>query len=158
MNDDLMTRLAQARPPTEPGWAESGDGQQTLTRVIRNAEHGTSSRRRVRRPGTVLACLVGFTAVAGTAAATLASREANTTDQVGCYETLDPQANVTGLTTTTGDFVAACRRIWPEGFGTAAPSDLVVCVNSAGGRGVYPAPRGMSERDACAKIDALPEG
>ena len=37
MNDDIMTRLANARPPLDPTWVDTPDGQHLLARVIRNS-------------------------------------------------------------------------------------------------------------------------
>lgn len=159
-----MQRLAHSRPPVDSEWAESAAGQRVLNQTLRQAKSPTTSRRSMRKPLTIAACLLGMSAIAGTAAATLTGREANRPDEVGCYEALDPQANTTVLGQSSldkvgGDFVTACRSIWPEVItpGTPAPANLVTCVNTAGGRGVYPAPEGLSERDACARIDALPE-
>lgn len=123
---------------------------------------GRSSTQR-RRIAAAVGLIVGLTAVTGTAVAQLASRDANVPDEVGCYETLDLQANTVGLknaAVASGEAVTGCRAVWPEAFDRSAPANLVRCVTPAGGRAVFPAEPQATAQDKplIARCSTAPPG
>jgi hypothetical protein len=155
--DEILDEIRALRSGTSPDWATTPSGQRVMARAIAMGESATMSQKPTaqRTRHVVIAGIsVGALLVTGVAAAA-AVRQANSPTQVGCYETLSPQADTTeaerALVTEVGP-VAACRQTWVELSKPIDVSNLVSCVNSHGGRGVFPAPRGTDAPSACNQI------
>lgn len=160
IHDKLHDELRSLR--TEPdGWATSPAGQNVMARAIAMAQRGENPARdgrpavRRTRNLAIVGISAGVVMATGAAAATVLFREADSPTQAGCYEALDPQADTTepiaALVAEVGP-IKACVQTWKD-LGTPVDvTNLVSCVNEFGGRGVFPAAKGLDPQTACGQI------
>lgn len=158
--DDLLDVLRSARPVEDQDWADSARGRAVMARALSMAPPRQASPSRTRHRlllgGAAAAAL---TAVGGTAVAVVLM-QADSPTQAGCYSALSASADTTEA---SADLVAkvgaleACRRTWADTGEAVDTDNPVSCVNEFGGRGVFPAPAGMSPEAACAEIGWQPD-
>jgi hypothetical protein len=132
--------------------------QHLLSEIAR--EPGSQRPAVLRRPlNLILLGAVLVTLMAG--ASYLASRPTSDPFSVGCYDGLDQQADTMILAFKgNGSLGAAgiCAKEW-QAQGHEVSQNLVTCVVTGGGLGVFPNSSGMRPEDACASIGAsIPEG
>lgn len=162
MNDDELFNEIRALRSADTDWANSPEGKGVMARAIAMGEQGETATARAERPAVrrtrrmVIAGIgAGALMVTGVAAATLVFGEADSPTEAGCYETLDPQADTTqapaALVAKVGP-TEACAVTWAKLGTTVDVTNLVSCVNEYGGRGVFPAPKGMDSAATCQQI------
>ncbi|MFI7589286.1 hypothetical protein ACIB24_19645 [Spongisporangium articulatum] len=155
---DLLEELTALRPQPDLDWPDSPAGQRVMYLALERGSVPEVRRRPTRRPlgrrfWIAIALIVALlTAGAGIALYVLPDDPT----QAGCYSALDPQADTIvpdpAVVARVGA-VAACQELWPLlRRGPADTSNPVVCINDANGRGVFPAPPGLSGQEACDRI------
>jgi len=152
--DDDLARLLRAADPAR-GADQPDPDEPAAQRVLAAAKR--SRYRPTKRPGRrrlVVAC--ALIAVATTAASYQLlfdwdgrAGDSNGVDCVASGQAEGRAPFVAGV----DDPVRSCRQVWPEHFGTAAPTELTACVDGSrqGSIKVYPGGRGV-----CAAHDATP--
>ncbi|MDP3894477.1 hypothetical protein [Nocardioides sp.] len=160
MNDDkLLNEIRALQPEPTTNWAMTPEGQGVMARAIAMGEASEQAAEKpaVRRARRVVIAGVGAGAllVSGVAAATLALRDADSPTQAGCYETFSAQADTTEASAALVEKIGpvkACAQTLVELGKPVDVSNMVSCVNPDGGRGVFPAPKGLDAASACAEI------
>lgn len=147
--DDDLARMVRAADPARAADLPDPD-QAAAQRLLATAK--TPGRQPTRRPGRrqlIGAC--ALIAVATTAASYQIlfdwDGRAGDPNAVVC-EAPDRQAGgQTPFVAGVDDPIQSCRRVWPEYFGTAAPTQLTACVDGSrqGSIKVYPGGRGVCE-------------
>lgn len=163
--DDEIVAL---RPADHPAWATSPRGKAVMNRamsstVIADDPQPSATRRGHRRwaPRTLaIGGLVAGTVAVGTAAAVITAASPDDPTRAGCYSSLSAAAD---MTEAASDLVRqvgpadACRRTWQSIGESVDTTNLVLCITSTGGRGVFPAAAGMTPAEACGQIGQQPE-
>lgn len=160
-HDRLLDEVRDLRPD-DAAWPETAEGRSALTRaLVMNPRDVWARPRRMHgrtskiAAGSIIAVIAG----AGSVAA-VNVYIADSPTQAGCYEALSAQANTieasADLVQRVGA-VEACRQTWANVQQDVDTTNLVVCVNSAGGRGVFPAGRGVTATAACGQIGWQPD-
>lgn len=113
----------------------------------------SGARRRRHRRRVVLGAVpsVALLAAAGYA---LRSEPTSELFTVGCYASLDQQADTTIIGWDKGKTAAESCLNEPTAFGEAVPDRVVTCVVNGGGTGVFPNPQDLNANEACASIGA----
>jgi len=109
---------------------------------------GAAIRRRRRRRLVPLVALASLSV--GAVAYALVTREATTTQSLGCYQTADLRANTEVVAGDGRAPVEVCAEVWSRGaFGPQPAPPLEACVLESGAAGVFPSTAGG---DVCAKL------
>lgn len=151
-------------PATETReWGRSVPGQaafrtiqtRTARRSLRDGSH-----RLVGRPALVGISILVL--LVGVAAGYVVSRPTTNPLSAGCYRELDQASDtaIVSVTNSSADLSPAgkCASLWQAAFGETAPVNLVTCVVTGGGLGVFPAESNQQPEAACGAIGAsVPE-
>lgn len=124
--------------------------------TVRPARSVAVIRRRRRRRLVPLVALASVSV--GAVAYALVTREATTTESVGCYETADLRATTAVVADDGRAPVEVCAEAWNRGvFGPPSAPPLQACVLESGAAGVFPSTAGG---DVCASLglDTLSAG
>jgi len=158
---DPIKRLAAIRQEPDVAWAASDDGQRIMHRILNEDSSAPVVRGPRDRTRRIVVSIAAATAVVGVAAGTtVAFTEGDVANQAGCYSAFDPQADTTEANfddVTSLGAVEACRIAFRATGEQPETSNLLVCVNPSGGRGVFPAPEGLTAEQACPQIGWQPE-
>lgn len=147
-NHPLLDEIRALRPTDDDGWARSTDGQRVLARALAAPAAQSTGRRTSRRLLIGGVASAGLMLAGGTAAAVVVL-QADSPTQAGCYTSLSPTADTTEASAALVAEVGAteaCRRTWTAVGEDVDAGNPVSCVNSAGGRGVFPAPVGIDRK------------
>jgi hypothetical protein len=100
--------------------------------------------------------VVGAMLVAGIAAVYVTSRPTTDPLSVGCYRTLDQNADIAILPLAGSEVKPAerCAAEWRSAFGVDVPPELITCVVRDGGLGIFPGKEGLDAETTCAAIGA----
>lgn len=165
---DELDELAAARPVDDDGWADSPIGQAVLARSQLLANNPVPSGRRSRRRVVVSLAGAGVLLAGGGVAWAFTNPHGSAPRSrdlsvVMCADAFTLHADLTEAEDpqqTAAGAIAGCTRYWQTTGGGAVPPNLVSCVypavpdNDGGGRAVFPAPAGLTGRDACAQLGA----
>lgn len=163
--DEEMVAL---RPADNPAWATSPRGKAVMTQamsstVVADDPWPSTTRRGLRRwaPRTLaIGGLLAGTVAVATAAAVITAASPDDPTRAGCYSSLSAAAD---MTEAVPDLVRqvgpedACRRTWQSIGESVDTTNLVLCITTSGGRGVFPAAAGMTPAEACGQIGQQPE-
>lgn len=158
-NDDVFDQVRALHVGRDSDqWATSELGRSVMARaMISGSTVGTPERTRRPRNRRFVAgvAAAGLVLAATTAAATIKAVTGDHPVQAGCYESLSADASTTEASAALVDRVGAteaCRQTFAELKPSIDTTSLVSCINSNGGRGVFPAPRGLDAASACGQI------
>lgn len=142
--------MKDAMQPPEPRDLPPARLQARKEALMREMVKERVMRSRRRRVATLTLLPAAALLVGATSYALLISGDQVLSAGVGCYDSPDTSANVTVVSTTGTDPVAACADLWSEGAVkagvTAAPS-LIACVNGPGAIHVFPSEGGRACSD-----------
>lgn len=122
------------------------------------SDHILGGEMRFWGKAILLIALMGSTAVLVASGPSVTYRSTSNPFSVGCYDGLDQSAATTiiAITSASEGLSAAevCAREWREVQKHDVSENLATCVVDGGGTGVFPAPWGLSNEEACAAIGA----
>lgn len=171
-SDELKERFTDANPVTSrdaEGWSQGERGRAArleLREEMRRKPKATS--RGFRRPVVVYSLATLTVLSLGAATWMVTQRSVSDPTVVACFGSFSQEGDLFGYSMdpdqSSGSAAEKCAGHWEDDWGTAVPANLVECVTNypdgqGGGLGVFPAPLGMSQEDACAALGAaLPKG
>jgi hypothetical protein len=120
-----------------------------VSEVSASAEVGREGGRPRWLLGVLVPAAMLLLAATGVAAYVL-TRDATQLDSIGCYDSLDLDANTTIVSADGRDPVAICGELWQQGAmgSRPAPAELAACLLPSGAVGVFPA----NGRNSCAAV------
>jgi hypothetical protein len=155
--DEVLQKVKEVDPlrVDVSGWVRTSDADALRRRVLSSdPDSGVDRRSPHGRPVLRLSIVLLMIAAGVAATRAIVSEPTSNVFTVGCYAELSQRADTVIVPIQEGLSPAETCMTHPEAFPQGAPNQLVSCVVSGGGTGVFPNPSGLSPVDACASIGA----